>query len=152
MNSKAKKLLFHQIAEQWNTDTNKLKEYVFIRKTSGKIFIVNKDVAEMEYELPLNVYAMGNYFGTETPAGFRLSIEGSQLLGPISTTNIIVLDKDQVKHWINGEDLDIDAQAHGYSLIKYKTDFVGCGKYSGKTLLNYVPKSRRIKNLNAIHI
>jgi NOL1/NOP2/fmu family ribosome biogenesis protein len=152
MNSKARKHLFNQIKEQWDTELDKLKEYVFIRKTSGKIFIVNKDVAELEHDLSLRIYSMGNYFGTETPQGFRLSIEGSQLLGPISHQNIISLNKEQVQEWINGAELELDVKAQGYCIVKYETDFVGCGKYSGSKLLNYVPKSRRIKNIAAIHI
>ncbi|MFW6230784.1 MAG: methyltransferase RsmF C-terminal domain-like protein [Nanoarchaeota archaeon] len=152
LNSREKKRLFAMMADQWGMDTNFLKEHVVVQTGSGKIFFLTKDTAELIGEMNIKVYSFGNYFGTIVKDEFRASIEGSQFLGKHAMKNVIDLTPDQAKAWISGEDIQMDADASGYCLIRYKDDFLGCGKYTGNTLLNYVPKSRRIKNINAINI
>ena len=152
LNSKARKLLFAMFKEQWDLDVNTLKEYVFIRKSSGKVFIMTKESAEVLNSMNIRVYSYGNYLGTVMNDSFRVSIEGSQLLGPLSKKNIIELDSDRIKGWVRGEDIALSTDEaetlNGFCLVKNGTDFYGCGKATKDNLLNYVPKSRRIKNLS----
>ncbi|MCX6747325.1 MAG: hypothetical protein NTU63_04310, partial [Candidatus Pacearchaeota archaeon] len=60
--------------------------------------------------------------------------------------NIIELDDLQAEEWFKGHDLEIKEQNNGFKVLKYKDDFVGCGKLSNNRLTNFVPKERRIKS------
>ncbi|MFW5852701.1 MAG: methyltransferase RsmF C-terminal domain-like protein, partial [Nanoarchaeota archaeon] len=146
LNSKAKKLLFAMFKGQWETEIDTLKEYVFIRKSSGKVFVMNKESAEVLNSMNIRVYSYGNYLGTILNDSFRVSIEGSQLLGPLSKKNIIELDDERIKGWIQGEDIAISEEeasyVRGFCLVKSGDDFYGCGKATSDSLLNYVPKPR----------
>ena len=75
----------------------------------------------------------------------RLSIEGSQLVGPKATKNIAEITEQQAKQWLKGEDLEIkDNHYSGFIIIKHDNYFLGAGKYKENKILNYVGKSRRI--------
>ena len=147
LNSREKKVLFKKLNEQWKTDTDKLKEKVFFRKSSGKVFILEKDAAEMLLETNVRIYSYGNYFGTDMENGFRVSMEGSQVIGKISKKDIVELDDNEIKQWISGNDIIKDFPSNGFVIIKNKKDFYGCGKSGNGRILNYIPKARRIKNL-----
>jgi NOL1/NOP2/fmu family ribosome biogenesis protein len=34
----------------------------------------------------------------------------------------------------------------GFKILKFKDDFIGCGKSTGREIKNFLPKERRIKN------
>lgn len=147
LNSKEKKLLFKKLKDQWKTNTDLLKDKVFFRKSSGKVFILEKEAAELLIETNVRIYSYGNYFGTDVENGFRVSIEGSQIIGEISNANIIELNDDEIKQWVAGNDMTKDFPSNGFVIIKNKKDFYGCGKSGNGRILNYIPKARRIKNL-----
>ncbi len=147
LNSKEKKLLFKKLKDQWKTNTDLLKDKVFFRKSSGKVFILEKEAAELLIETNVRIYSYGNYFGTDVENGFRVSIEGSQIIGEISNANIIELNDDEIKQWVAGNDMTKDFPSNGFVIIKKKKDFYGCGKSGNGRILNYIPKARRIKNL-----
>ena len=153
MNSKEKKKLFLKLKEQWNTNTYDLKEKVFLKKSSGKVFLLEKETAEMLLKTNIKIYSYGNYIGTDSEFGFRTSIEGSQLIGKLSSNNIIELDSNDIRKWISGEDIDLNTDINekniykGFVLIKNQNDFYGCGKKTETKILNHIPKARRIKNI-----
>ena len=74
-----------------------------------------------------------------------MSIEGSQLIGKYATKNIIEISDEELRYWFNGEPLVRDIS--GFFLIRYKTDFIGCGYSKEGKIINYVPKERRAKEL-----
>ena len=148
MNSREKKRLFLKIEEQWGIKPDFLKEYAFIKKQSGKIFISTKEAAETFQDINVRKYSLGNYFGKITEKdNFRLSIEGSGLLGPNATRNVLELDRGMTLLWLAGHDLEIKTQMQGFLIIKSDEDYIGCGQATENKILNYVPKNRRIKNL-----
>ncbi|MFP4117675.1 MAG: methyltransferase RsmF C-terminal domain-like protein [Candidatus Woesearchaeota archaeon] len=147
LNSKDKKHLFQMMREQWGTETEVLRDLVFIRKPSGKIFICNKDAAMMEQDMKVRIYSLGNYFGKEEKDSLRVSIEGSQLIGRHSDKNVLELDDAKIKEWIKGEDVDVPDDHDGFCLVKQGKDFFGCGNEKRGKLLNHIPKARRIKNM-----
>ncbi len=75
---------------------------------------------------------------------YRLSIDATNLLKEQINKNIIELNEENFQKWIRGHDLDIQAQK-GTVVIKYLSDFIGCGKSNGKKIFNYIPKERRLK-------
>jgi NOL1/NOP2/fmu family ribosome biogenesis protein len=74
----------------------------------------------------------------------RLSLDATTILKNQINKNILELTEEQFQKWIRGHDLQLEAPQGTY-VIKYKDDFIGCGKSNGKIIFNYVPKDRRIK-------
>lgn len=85
----------------------------------------------------------GIYFGTIEKDGFRLSIEGSYIVGRKAKKGVVKVDRDQVFLWMKGEDIEGDIK--GYVILKWGNYYLGCGKGNGKIIKNFIPKNRRIK-------
>jgi NOL1/NOP2/fmu family ribosome biogenesis protein len=142
LNSKEKKSIAKLISSQFGCEF-KFNYEVFMNP-KNKIFILNKDVANISLD-NLRVNSLGMYFGlVYDNKEIRLSMEGSQMIGPLATTNILELNDTDAKQWMSGEDIEIDSDMNGYVLIKNKDDFLGCGRLSNKKLYNYVQKERRV--------
>ena len=93
----------------------------------------------------LRLNSVGMYFCENDGKGIRLSIEGSQLIGPKATKNVIELNDEETKNWFKGEDLEKEYKdCNGFVILKHNNDFLGTGKYANGRILNYVGKSRRI--------
>ena len=128
---------FHKVLEEQFGFKKKL-DYTFISR-KGKIYIISKKINEF----PINYFhTKGLYIAKEEASGIRLSIEGSQLIGPNCTKNILILDN--FNEWMEGKDISTNNIFKNMVIIKYKNDFLGCGIYKNNTILNFVPKSRRI--------
>ena len=142
LNSKEIKEILKLIEKQWNS---KLKfDYGFLKNNRNRIFIINKDIQKIELE-KLRINSIGMYFCEIRNNEIRLSIEGSQMVGPKATKNIIEINELQVKQWFKGEDLEINGNYNGFVILKHNNDFLGCGKHKDSKVLNYVGKSRRVK-------
>ena len=87
------------------------------------------------------------YFCELDNHGIRLSIEGSQIVGPEANNNIAEIDEQQTKQWLKGEDLEFKGNFSGFVIIKHNNDFLGSGKYKDGKILNYVSKARRISSI-----
>ena len=142
LTSKDKKLLLAQIKRQWGADFK--PEFAFFRNEKQKIYAVHKDVAKIDLS-GARINSVGIYFGEDKKGELRLSIEGSQLIGPLAKKNVIELDKDEGIAWLRGEDLQKDGDWSGFVIVKHDDDYMGTGKYTAdKRLLNFVPKARRL--------
>ena len=141
LNSKEKKNLSKLIKKQFGCIYN--FNYEVFMNTKNKIFILNKDVAKIDMD-ELRINSLGLYFGELSRNELRLSIEGSQIIGPLAKNNVLELDYDQTQKWMKGEDFDIDTKLLGFVITKNKDDFLGCGRIVNNKLLNYVPKERRV--------
>ena len=107
---------------------------------------MSKDVEQVELSNK-RLDSIGLYFADVHDDNIRLSMEGSQLLGPIATRNVIDITEQELKQWLRGEDLAKQGEWEGCVIIKYGADFIGSGKYSNGTIYNFVPKTRRTKEL-----
>ena len=92
----------------------------------------------------MRINSIGMYFCEIDKLGIRLSIEGSQIVGPLASKNIAEISEEQAKQWLKGEDLEVEGNYSGFVIIKHNDDFLGAGKYKDGRILNYVSKSRRI--------
>lgn len=142
LNSKEIKQILKLIENQWNA---KLKlDHAFLKNNKNRVFIVNKDISKIDLS-KLRINSIGMYFCETRNNEIRLSIEGSQLVGPKSSKNIIEIDEEQTKQWLKGEDLEIKENNHsGFLIIKHNNYFLGTGRFKNNKILNYVSKSRRI--------
>ena len=145
LNSKEIKEILKLIEKQWGA---KLKpDYAFLKNMEGRIFIISKNIGKIELE-KLRINSIGMYFCEIDKLGIRLSIEGSQIVGPRATKNVVEISEEQAKKWFNGQDLEIKGSYSGFVIIKYNNDFLGTGNYKHEKILNYVSKSRRISALH----
>ncbi|MBS3125247.1 hypothetical protein J4464_02110 [Candidatus Woesearchaeota archaeon] len=119
--------------------------YVFARSEKNKVYIINEDIKNLDIN-HIRMNSVGMYFGEILEDGIRLSIEGSQMIGPHAQLNITLLDDREMQEWLRGEDIPNHFGLRGYTLIRHKGDFLGCGKATENKILNYVPKTRRIRS------
>ncbi len=142
LNTKEIKEIKKKILEQWGVDFK--TDLAFLLSSKNRIYLISKDVSKINYE-ELRMQVVGNYFGEIMKNGeLRLSIEGSQLIGPEATKNVIEID--DVKGWLFGNDIKTERQEEGFLIVKNNDDFMGTGKIKNKELLNFIPKTRRISN------
>jgi len=141
LNKKEIKGILSQIEKQWGAKLD--IDLAFLKNQKNRIYLVNKDISKIELS-KLRINTIGMYFCEVNPIGIRLSIEGSQIIGPKATKNIAELDENQGKQWIKGEDLEIKGDYSGFVIIKSDKDYIGTGKYKDGKIFNYVGKERRI--------
>jgi len=142
LGSKEKKQLLQQIKKQWGADFN--PDFVFFKNEKQKIYVIHKDLAKIDLS-GARVNSVGLYFGEDKKGELRLSIEGSQLIGPRAKKNIIELNDEESIAWLRGEDLEKEGDWSGFIIIKHNDDYMATGKYTAdKRILNFVPKARRL--------
>lgn len=139
-NSKRKKEFYQVLNEQFGFESK--FEYEIYEGKDEKIYLINRETAEFDIS-KLNVNTMGLYVG-KWKHGFRCSIEGAQLIGPLATKNVFEISDGLLKLWIRGHDTEVESELEGFVLIRNGDDFYGCGKIKDGKLYNYVPKIRRL--------
>ena len=107
------------------------------------VYILTNAAKEVDFE-SLRVNNCGLYVAN-MDREIRLSIEGSQLIGPDATKNVVDLSYEEMRSWLRGEDIPVE-HADAFVLVRCGTDYCGCGKVKAGTLLNYVPKGRRVQS------
>lgn len=118
-------------------------DYAFLETEKGKIYIANREIFDLDIS-ELKVNSVGIYFA-DTRSGIRLSIEGSQIVGPKAKKNVVELDEKEARQWMEGNDLDRDA-GESFVILKHGNDFIGSGKATKEgRILNFVPKNRRLR-------
>lgn len=136
--------------------TNKLNEQFGIERIPGiiiktgkeKLFLFsgNFDKEQIKkLERIAFVEKVGIYFAKFIDEKIKLSIEGTQILKNQIKKNILEINKEQVEQWMKGQELQIVTGKKGFLIIKYKDDFLGCGKASENKIGNFIPKNRRLK-------
>lgn len=142
MKNKQIRQILQQIENQF--DCGIKGEYLFlIQDKKQKVYITTPEYRKLDIS-KLKINNTGIYFGTIEKQGFRLSIEGSELLDK-PKKNVLELSEEEFQEYMAGENLRIDSEETSYKVIKYKNRFIGVAKLSNKTLFNYVPKQRRAK-------
>ena len=127
---------------------NSFEDLIIVKAGNNKIWITNREILETDFS-KIRTETLGLYFGKIEYDGIRLSIEGSQIVGKQAKKNIVNITEDQLFMWLRGFDLEIQCEST-YVLLKYKSDFVGCGKKKENGILNFIPKDRRIRSLKKI--
>ena len=136
------------IKKQWGAVFD-FRDYVLIETKDGRFSIISKNFADLPLD-KLRINMLGLYFGQLRNGSLRVSIEGSQILGPFATKNVFELDKGLAKLWIAGYDLEVKDHPKEFVLVKYKDDFLGSGKVKDNKLFNFVPKPRRLIEVNLL--
>ncbi|MFW5865511.1 MAG: methyltransferase RsmF C-terminal domain-like protein [Nanoarchaeota archaeon] len=146
LNSKQRKEIRQSLQKQFGISS--LPDMVFFCLNSKeRVYVANRSVFEVEHS-SLRVNAFGMYFGTFMVDGFRLSIEGAQMLFDQCTTHIHAVDAVKRKEWFLGNDISCTADLEpGYYILTFDDLIIGVAKKKGDTFMNYLPKSRRLTHL-----
>ncbi len=121
-------------------------EGIFVKRGEERLFLFQGDftprqIYNLERTVPIE--RVGVYFGKIQNEKIRLSIEGVHILKNQITKNIFELEEKQAELWMKGNELEIQTGKNDFLIMKYKGDFLGCGKASELKIGNYVPKNRR---------
>ena len=147
LNTREKKEVFEELKSNYGF-SGRLEGVVFLSQ-NNEIFLLTGgfDVIEQGMERELRIDKAGLYIGRIKPDGVALSIEGSQLIGPKASKNIIEINDEQLEPWVTGNVLE-GFTGEGYHIVKHKNDFLGCAKIKQGVVKNLMEKNRRIKTLN----
>ncbi len=145
LNGKEIKEIYKLIEKQWGA---KIKlDYGFLRNNKNRVFIINRDISKIDIS-KLRINSIGMYFCELYGDEVRLSIEGSQIIGPKASKNVVELNDEETRNWLRGEEIEKEcSDCKGFVILKNEKDFLGNGRYSNKRILNYVSKTRRINGL-----
>lgn len=138
-----KKKLLSDLKEKFGID--KLP-YLFVETGKEKIRAFSGSMTKEEIiglDSMARVELIGLYI-CKYDLDLRLSFDATQMLSSQIHDKIIELTETQLDDWMRGLPLDIPC-AEGSWIIKYKDDFVGCAYSNGKSIYNYVPKERQVR-------
>ena len=93
LSTKETKILIKKLEKQFSIDNLKL-EYLFFKNTKDRIFIVNKSFKNFDKK-NLSINILGLYFAKLQNNFPRLTVEGSQIIGPKAKSNILKINKQQ---------------------------------------------------------
>lgn len=146
LNRKEIKHILQQLEKQWGFSSD--LEYAFFMNNQRRVALLNKEFALVP-DAKLRINSLGLYFCELMENGeIRLSIEGSQLIGPYATKNVVAVDFFQAKKWMYGQDLEIPlGDVTTFVILKHGDYFLGCGRYKNGVISNHVSKNRRIGTL-----
>lgn len=127
-------------------------EGIFVQRGTERLFLfqgnfTQKQIQQLERTIPIE--RVGVYFGKLQNNELRLSIEGAQILQNQITKNIFELNNEQAEMWMHGNELNIKTDLRGFVIMKYKDNFLGCGKASAEKITNFIPKNRRLRGKNS---
>jgi NOL1/NOP2/fmu family ribosome biogenesis protein len=132
-------------------------EGALMMNNQQKIFLITPDIAKIsrDQDKELRLDAAGLYIGKAEVSGIRLSIEGSQLIGPHASKHVLEIDEQHLEPWVKGEDFEVSAEEknktndeEGFFIIKLGKDYLGCASIKNGRVKSFVSKERRLKNLN----
>lgn len=146
MNSKEVKKVKQLLLENYGFEFD-FSKYAFCINESNKVYMVNKEIDRFDLEV-VRINSIGLYLGELGENEFRLSMEASQIIGPLAQTNVVELNDEEAAKWLRGVDLEKEGSSQGFVIIKRGKDYLGCSKHKEGILMNFTPKERRIKSVD----
>ena len=149
LNSKEKKK-FHELLQN-HFDCSYSFPGILFKTQKNKYFMLNETYSAIS-DLHLNKKVLGLYVAETNDFGeIRLSIEGSQLVGPHAKKHVLELQDSDAKEFMMGKDIKLTKELppvyhiiYTINKITHEKDFIGCGKVKDTVLFNFIPKGRRI--------
>lgn len=138
--------ILEQLEKQWGFAEE--LDFLFFQNNRDRISLLNREYAQLDV-LKLRINSAGLYFCEIMKNGeVRLSIEGSQIVGPFASRNVLDVSQEQAKQWLYGQDLEIVADVSGFVILRFGAYYIGCGRYKDGVISNHVAKNRRIGTLH----
>ncbi|MFW6117014.1 MAG: hypothetical protein ACOC6G_00330 [Thermoproteota archaeon] len=114
-------------------------------KIQGRIKVLSRDFQNFTVK-GLGIEDLGLLFAEWKGDRLMLTIEGSQIVGPEATKNVLELDAEQMVEWMTGGVLrSVEGLEEGAIILKHNRDFLGCGELSRGKIWSSIPPHRRIK-------
>lgn len=151
LNAKEKKQFYEKIRTYFGAENFTFPGMIFVNQ-KNKYHILDETYKEI-IDIKINTKVLGLYVAEINKFGeIRLSIEGSQLVGPHATKHTLELSQEEAELFINGKDLDVSNRdvTQEYFILytnnptTNQKDYLGCGKVKDNVLFNFVPKGRRV--------
>ncbi|HLP80024.1 MAG TPA: hypothetical protein VK158_05280 [Acidobacteriota bacterium] len=151
LKSKEVKLLREMIFSMYGYEPA-LECAVFLHEFENKLYLLDRSFIDLDLNA-FRVNSLGSYFAeyNDDKTNLRLSIEGSQMIGPHATKNVLTLSDDAFFLWSKGQNIPMTSIGadittfSGYVIIKNSLgDFFGVGRIKNDELLNFTPKIRRV--------
>jgi NOL1/NOP2/fmu family ribosome biogenesis protein len=155
LNTREKKKIIDDLKEQFGF-TGTIEGSLLTNKEQ-KVFLITPDISKIsrDQDKELRLDAAGLYIGKIEINGIRLSMEGSQLIGPYSKKHVLEIDEEHLEHWVKGEDFELSEKEQkktdneeGFFIIKFGNDYMGCCQVKKGNVRSLVSKERRLKVLN----
>jgi len=146
MPSRELKHFCKMIEEQYGKVPTLFDEVAFVRGKE-RIYAIHRDIDKIDVK-NIRMNSIGLYIAEVKNGQLRLSIEGSQLIGPVATKNVCELSKEQLRKWFQGNDIETEGKYEGFVILKHGNDYVGSGKFKEGLILNFVPKARRLLEMH----
>jgi len=152
INKKDQKEILTLIKNTWGADFEhvigfggvKNQEFSFFLSQKDRIYLATRSIEQAPLK-ELRINSVGCYIGEYKGGDLRLSIEGTQLVAPLASTNIVELTALETEQWMKGEMIQRKTDLTGFVLLKHGKDWLGCGKaIPDGRILNFIPKTRRI--------
>ncbi len=116
--------------------------YVIVKSGKRKYRATTKETVKIQRAQLVGVYVM-----KETPFGLMLSVEGTQLFGPLARKNTFEISSEMVERWMRGEDIEISIEEkleRGLVIVRSGDLYLGSGLYDGQRIRNLLPKARKV--------
>lgn len=123
-----------------------LRDFYLLKMGKNRVRIIHKDFDKVNLE-GMRVRFLGLEFCILTKKEeVRLTIEGSQIIGRKAKKNVLLVNEEAAKEWMNGKTPVIKGKnvEEGFVIVKWKDDILGCGRYAKNKLWSFVPKWRRV--------
>ena len=146
MPSRELKVFLQLVERQYGKVPPLFSEVAFVQ-SKERIFIVTRDLDKINLK-NIRINSLGLYIAEVKGEQLRLSIEGSQLIGPHAIKNVCELTRPQLEQWFKGEDVKLEGTYEGFVILKHGNDYLGSGKFKEGYILNFVPKARRLLEMH----
>lgn len=115
-------------------------EFLFLQN-EDKLYITCKELRKVGFE-NYRINNVGLYFARQIGNKLKPTMEATQIIGKHATKN--VLEIGNPNDWLQGKNIKTDEIFKDFVLIKHNNEFLGTGQYTENTILNLIPKNRRI--------
>ena len=129
--------------ERFGLDRETFADYTFWEKGAGKIWAFADDL-----DSPADVEGLGMTFLRTRQDHWKPTTDAVQRFGPQATKNVVVLDADEARAFLRGEDTDPEWDGDwGYLIAAHEiagdVEPIGVGLYLYDELRSQMPKGRQ---------
>lgn len=143
LKSKEKKVLLNSLKSYGIEKIN--AHFLMLGKNKIRIFTGNLSKKEIEkLNQFLRIDNLGLYLCNKEK-GIRLSMDALHLFKEQINQKIIDLNQEQAKKFLSGKEIEIDVSLpQDFYVLRFGKDFIGMGFVSGRNVLNFIPRGRRV--------
>lgn len=125
-----------------------LDRFLVLLSFEEKIWLASKEILNLDMrKFPVNSIGM-NFGKIKRNDKINLTVEGAQMIGKLATRNIVVLDEENSKKFMQGSNVkpqqEVGCEYHNFAIVKFGENILGSSLLTEDGIQNQLPKSRRI--------